>query len=79
MARVSVAIKQGTYAQRRMMANTLLKMQRESLRRPDLHALIDFLDAARALLQDEDWAPAAARLSGPFQAKWEELLEALRD
>ncbi len=62
-----------------MMANTLLKMQRESLRRPDLRTLIDFLDAARALLQDADWAPAAGRLSGPFQAKWEELLEALRE
>jgi hypothetical protein len=68
---------QGTYAQRRMMANTLLKMQRESVRRPDLVELIGFLDAARALLNDEDPAPFASRLSGPFQAKWEEILNAL--
>jgi hypothetical protein len=62
-----------------MMANTLLKMQRESAHRPDLKELIDFLEAARALLQDEDWAPHASRLSGPFQVRWEQILEAVRD
>ena len=72
-----LAIRQGTYAQRRLMANTLLKMQRESARRPDLGALIDFLEAIRALLQDEDWAPFASRLQGPFQERWEVILTAL--
>jgi hypothetical protein len=75
---IAAAMHQGTYAQRRMMANTLLKMQQESQHRPDLEALIDFLEAGRALLQDEDWAPAASRLHGPFQAKWEALLDAIR-
>jgi hypothetical protein len=74
-----LAMKQGSYGQRRMMANTLLRMQRESARRPDLQPLIDFLEAARALLQDEDWAVAASQLRGPFQAKWEEVLTDLRD
>jgi hypothetical protein len=75
---IAAAMLQGTYAQRRMMANTLLKMQQESRHRPDLGALIDFLEAGRALLQDEDWAPAASRLRGPFQVKWESLLDAIR-
>jgi hypothetical protein len=75
---IAAAMHQGSYAQRRMMANTLLRMQQESRHRPDLAALIEFLEAGRALLQDEDWAPAASRLRGPFQAKWEELLEAIR-
>jgi hypothetical protein len=76
---VIVAMQRGSYAQRRMMANTLLRMQRESESRPDLASLIAFLEAARALLQDEDWAEPASTLRGPFHVKWEELLEALRD
>ena len=73
---VVVAMKGGTPAQRRMMANTLHRMQQESTRRPDLKSLIDLLDAARALLLDEDWAPHANKLRGPFQACWEEILNA---
>jgi hypothetical protein len=75
---VIVAMRQGSYAQRRMMANTLLRMQRESERRPDLAPLVHFLEAVRALLQDEDWAEPAARLTGPFAARWTQILEALR-
>lgn len=70
---VIAAMQQGSYGQRRMMANTLLQMERESASRPDLGELIDFLEAARALLQDEDPDPYAARLHGPFQARWEEI------
>jgi hypothetical protein len=73
------AMRQGSYAQRRMMANTLLQMERESARRPDLAPLAHFLRAARALLQDEDWAEPASQLTGPFQARWEQVLEALRN
>jgi len=75
---VIVAMRQGSYAQRRMMANTLLRMERESEGRPDLVALVHFLQAARALLQEEDWAEPASKLPGPFQARWEQVLEALR-
>lgn len=75
---VVVAMRQGSYAQRRMMANTLLRMERESERRPDLAPLIHFLEAARALLQDEDWAEPASQLTGPFQERWTQILEALR-
>lgn len=71
---VVVAVSQGSLAQRRMMANTLQRMEGEAARRPDLEGLIDFLQAARALLLDEDWAQPASRLSGPFQARWESLL-----
>lgn len=74
-----LVMKQGSYAQQRMMANTLLKMQQESARRPDLVALVHFLEAVGALLQDEDWAPAANQLQGPFQAKWEDILNQLQD
>jgi len=75
---VIVAMRQGSYGQRRMMANTLLQMERESAHRPDLATLVHFLQAARALLQDEDWAEPASQLTGPFQARWEQILEALR-
>ncbi len=75
---VIVAMWQGSYAQRRMMANTLLSMERESKRRPDLAPLVRFLEAARALLQDEDWAESASQLTGPFEARWAQILEALR-
>lgn len=75
---VIVAMRQGSYAQRRMMANTLLRMERESERRPDLGPLVHFLEAARALLQDEDWAEPAGQLSGPYEARWAQILEALR-
>jgi hypothetical protein len=75
---VIAAMRQGSYGQRRMMANTLLRMERESERRPDLVPLVHFLQAVRALLQDEDWAEPASQLTGPFQAHWEQMLEALR-
>lgn len=75
---VVTAMRQGSYGQRRMMANTLLQMERESERRPDLGELIDFLEAARALLQDEDPGAYAVRLHGPFQAHWEEILNQTR-
>jgi hypothetical protein len=75
---VIVAMQQGSYAQRRMMANTLLQMERESAHRPDLALLVHFLQASRALLQDEDWAQPASQLTGPFQIRWEQILEALR-
>ena len=74
---VVAAMKQGTPAQRRMMANTLQRMQQESARRPDLKSLIDLLEAARALLLDEEWEPHANKLRGPFQAHWEEILNAI--
>jgi hypothetical protein len=76
---VVAAIKQGTPAQRRMMAHTLERMQRESARRPDLKSLIDLLEAARALLLDEEWEPHANKLRGPFQARWEEILNAISE
>jgi hypothetical protein len=76
---VVAAMRQGTPAQRRMMANTLQRMQQESAHRPDLNALIDLLEAARALLLDEDWAPHASQLRGPFQVRWEEILNAIRE
>ena len=76
---VVAAMKAGTPAQRRMMSNTLQRMQQESARRPDLKSLIDLLAAARALLLDEDWAPHANQLRGPFQARWEEILNAIRE
>ena len=74
-----LVIKQGSYAQQRMMAKTLLRMQQESATRPDLEALVHFLEAVGTLLQDEDWAPAASQLQGPFQAKWEDMLNQLQD
>ena len=75
---VIAAMRQGSYAQRRMMANTLLRMERESERRPDLAPLVHFLEAARALLQDEDWVEPASQLTGPFQVRWTQILEAVR-
>lgn len=75
---VLLALERGSLAQRRTMADTLLRMQQESHKRPDLKALIDFLEAARALLQDEDPAPAVALLEGPFLAKWHEIMEVLQ-
>lgn len=76
---VIALIKHGTGAQQSMMAQTLLKMQQESQRRPDLQELIVFLGAARALLLDEDPSPYASQLSGPFQVKWEEILNGLSE
>jgi hypothetical protein len=76
---VVTLIKHGTGAQRTMMAHTLQKMQQESKRRPDLQALIVFLDAVRALLRDEDPSLYANQLAGPFQAKWEEILNELSE
>lgn len=76
---VVAAMKGGTPTQRRMMANTLQRMQQESARRPDLKSLIDLLEAARALLLDEEWEPHASKLRGPFQARWEEILNAIRE
>jgi hypothetical protein len=74
-----LAIKGGTPDQCRMMANTLLRMQRESGKRPDLEALIDFLKAVRALLREEDPAPFVVRLQGPFLVKWQEIVDAIRE
>jgi hypothetical protein len=74
-----LVMKHGSYAQQRMMSNTLLRMQQESATRPDLEALVHFLEAVGALLQDEDWAPSASQLQGPFQAKWEDILNQLKD
>ena len=76
---VTTLLKHGTAAQRTMMIHTLQKMQQESKRRPDLQALIVFLDAVRALLRDEDPSSHASQLHGPFQAKWEEILNALNE
>jgi hypothetical protein len=76
---VVTLVKHGTAAQRNVMAHTLQKMQQESKRRPDLRALIVFLDAARALLRDEDPSLYANQLQGPFQAKWEDILNELNE
>ncbi len=40
---VVLALKQGTFDQRRQMADTLQIMAEESRRRPDLSGLVDFL------------------------------------
>jgi hypothetical protein len=76
---VIALVRHGTGPQQSMMAQTLLKMQQESQRRPDLQELIVFLSAARALLLDEDPSPYASQLSGPFQAEWEEILNGLNE
>jgi hypothetical protein len=76
---VCALVNHGTGAQRSMMAQTLQEMQQESRRRPDLQALIVFLEAARALLLGEDPSPHASQLSGPFQARWEEILDGLSE
>jgi len=76
---VVTLIKHGTGAQRSMMAHTLQKMQQESKRRPDLQGLIVFLDAVRALLRDEDPSVYAGQLHGPFQVKWEDILNELNE
>jgi hypothetical protein len=71
---VGTLVQHGTMPQRLSMAQTLHKMQQESKRRPDLQELIVFLEAARALLLDEDPSPYTSQFSGPFQAKWEAIL-----
>lgn len=73
----TLVIRGGTHDQRRTMANTLLRMQRESGKRPDLEALIVFLKAVRALLIDEDPTSFVAQLQGPFLAKWQELVDGI--
>jgi hypothetical protein len=73
-----LAMKHGSHHQRRMMANTLLRMQHESVRRPDLPPLIEYLQAGQALLQEQDPRPFAQNLRGPFREKWDQVLEALR-
>jgi hypothetical protein len=76
---VILVMTRGSYDQRQMMANTLLKMQSESSRRPDLGALITFLKAARALLNGEDPSPSVAQLKGPFLNKWREIVTAVEE
>jgi hypothetical protein len=76
---VILALKRGTFDQRRHMADTLLIMAEESKRRPDLLGLVDFLTAARILLQGGDPLPVEAQLEGPFRDKWNQLLAGLRE
>jgi len=76
---VALALKQGTFDQRRQMADTLQIMAEESRRRPDLSGLVDFLTAARILLQGGYPLPIEAQLEGPFREKWNQLLKDLRN
>jgi hypothetical protein len=76
---VILAMVRGTFEQRRRMADTLLVMEQESLPRPDLEGLRGLLQAARLLLQGADPTPIAGQLRGPFKARWEEILEAIRE
>jgi hypothetical protein len=76
---VILALVRGTFDQRRRMAETLLAMEQESGERPDLGELRDLLHAARLLLMEEDPTPVAEGLTGPFKARWEEILEAIPD
>jgi hypothetical protein len=76
---VTLALKRGTFDQRRHMADTLLIMAEESRRRPDLAGLIDFLTATRILLQGGDPLPVEAQLEGPFRDAWHQILKALRE
>jgi hypothetical protein len=76
---VILALARGTFDQRRRMAETLLAMEQESGERPDLGGLRDLLHAARLLLQEEDPTPVAEGLTGPFKARWEEILDAILD
>ena len=76
---VTLALKRGTFDQRRHMADTLLIMAEESKRRPDLSGLVDFLTAARILLQGGDPLPVEAQLEGPFRDAWNQILKALRE
>lgn len=76
---VIVVMKRGSPAQRAKMADTLFRMQRESSWRPDLQAFIDFLQAARTLLQEPDVPPAEPALQGRFLEKWNEILSALNE
>lgn len=73
------AMKQGTADQRRLMGNTLLQMAQEAEWRPDLQALIDFMTAARMLLQGSDPTLAASNLVGPFRSEWDNILAALKE
>jgi hypothetical protein len=76
---VILALTRGTFDQQQQMAATLLAMERESGERPDLGGLRDLLRAACLLLAGEDATPVANRLTGPFRARWEEILEALQE
>jgi hypothetical protein len=76
---VILALVRGTYDQQRRMADTLSAMEQESSERPDLDGLRDLLHAARLLLLEEDPTPVAQRLTGPFKARWDEILKALQD
>jgi len=76
---VILAMKRGTFDHRRRMADTLLTMEVESRKRPDLTALIDFLAAARILLKGGDPSPIEAQLIGPFRERWDQILDALRE
>jgi hypothetical protein len=76
---VVLAMKRGTFEHRRRMANTLWVMEQEANKRPDLAPLIDFMRAARTLLKGGDPSPVVERLGGPFLAKWEEMLDEIRE
>jgi hypothetical protein len=76
---VVLALRHGTDEQCRMMAETLHRMQRESSGRPDLQALVGFLEAARALLRREDPSPSVAQLRGPFLERWHEIVNAIEE
>jgi hypothetical protein len=71
---VTLAMSGGTITHRLRMANTLLAMQQEAADRPDLQGLIDFLQAARILLQGDDPSAVADELTDPYRAKWDALL-----
>jgi hypothetical protein len=76
---VVLAMKRGTFEHRRRMANTMWVMEQEATKRPDLAPLIDFMRAARTLLKGGDPSPVVERLGGPFLAKWEEMLDEIRE
>lgn len=76
---VILALVHGTFDQRRQMSDTLLVMEQELLKRPDLDELRHLLQAARLLLQGMDPTPIVQQLRGPFKARWEEILEAIQE
>jgi hypothetical protein len=68
-----LAIKHGTFDQRRQMADTVLMMEEASRKRPDLAALSGFLVAIRVLLKGGDPSSFEERLTGPFRERWDEI------
>jgi len=75
---VILVMTRGSFDQRRQMESTLSIMEQETERRPDLEPLADFLTAARLLLKGSDPTPIANGLEGPFHAKWDEIMDAVR-